>query len=185
MMSYAMSRQDADKYIPQLTEILKKNAMHLISVVPAPEESDLKYATDLVIVIKGGDVATRVRSPGCRFRDFTIRTRTRYNIRTEIHKIRDGFAKWYLYAWTDADEKIESWILVDLDMVRKYGLLDIKRDEIPNTDGTKFISISIGELDTWGCVIDRHGLNKQPSRNPPVRIQQTLLSKQAHHKIYM
>lgn len=68
-----------------------------------------------------------------------------------------------IYAWTGADEQIESWILVNLDNVRKSGLLDRDRKDIPNGDGTWFINIELSELDTHKCILSEYGLDELQS----------------------
>lgn len=160
-MGYEDNRRIADKYIPALKNILLQNAMKLISIDISSDEQDTKYATDLVMCVKGGDVATRVRNPTCVYRDFTVRSRTKYTehgTETEIHKLKRGFARWYLYAWTNDIPQIDSWVLIDLDIVRQHRLLDKDRREIPNGDGTWFIPITINELYEHDCIISHNNI---------------------------
>lgn len=147
----------ADKHLDAIVAVLKQNAMHLLSVHIAPEKSDLKEATDLVITVDGGDVAVRIRRPryNDRYKDLTIRAWRRGNIKTEIDKIRDGFARWYLYAWSDGNNGLMDWMLIDIDALRESGLLD-RKQIIKNKDGrTGFIAVSEGELRLNNCLIAR------------------------------
>jgi hypothetical protein len=107
---------------------------------------DLKHATDLTLKVTGGDIAARLRFPPCKYRDLTIRAQRDTGARTELAKIREGFAYRYFYGWIDENNNIAEWILVDLDKVREAGLLDKERCLIPNGDGTYFISITVKEL---------------------------------------
>lgn len=140
----------SQKHIPNMIKILQDNAMHLIDIKIADEYKDKNESTDLVIQVMGGDVAVRTRKTN--FRDFTIRSKSYYGQKTELDKLREGFAKWYLYAWEDRNGEYD-YILVDMDTVRESGILDIKRKEIPNVDGTKFVAIGLSELKNNDCII--------------------------------
>jgi len=139
----------ADSYLSEVEQILRENINLLVSIKVAPMEDDTQRATDMIIDIEGeGQVAVRLRR--LKFRDFTIRSKA--GGRTEIDKIRDGFARWYVYGWIE-NNMIDEWILVDLDQVRKENLLDNRRT-INNKDGiTGFISISIKELREKNCIL--------------------------------
>jgi len=139
----------ADSYLPEVEQILRENINLLVSIKIAPMEDDTQRATDMIIDIEGeGQVAVRLRR--LKFRDFTIRSKA--GGRTEIDKIRDGFARWYVYGWIE-NNMIDEWILVDLDQVRKENMLDNRRT-INNKDGiTGFISISLKELREKNCIL--------------------------------
>lgn len=109
----------------------------------------------MLIKIKGGDVALRVRNPSCTYRDWTIRSRAKYGNKTEIDKLKEGFADWYLYGWGDGKGNILEYILVDLHRVRQFKLLDKPRSHTPNGDGTYFIAIPIGELIMHDCIVSK------------------------------
>lgn len=137
------------RFMPQIVAILKENSKHLISIDIAPMHDDVHHATDLVLKINGiGSIAVRIRRyilnryTNMPYRDFTIRAKTRYNIKTEIHKLKEGFAQWYLYCWLDeTNENISSYILIDLNLVREYGIFDLNHRIRMNYDGTGFIAI--------------------------------------------
>ena len=151
-MSYAVQRKASDVYLDSFKEILKKHSMHFLSLEVSDEEKDTQEATDMIIKIEGGDVALRVRDASKPYRDLTIRSRSSNGGRTEIDKIREGFGDWYLYGWGNGGY-VKEYILVDLDKVREFNLLD-SRKEIQNYDGrTKFINIEIGELQMCGCLV--------------------------------
>lgn len=54
--------------------------------------------------------------------------------------------------WTDNQNTIQDYVLIDLDKVRSGSLLD-NRKTIANTDGTKFISIPLLELYKKDCLV--------------------------------
>jgi len=138
-----------------IVDVLKQNAMHLLSVQVASEQRDLKKATDLVITIEGGDVAVRIRRPGFRgkYRDLTIRSWRHSQATTELEKIRGGFCDWYLYGWSDGKDGLDDWFLVDLKQLRACGLLNDPPFKL-NPDGrTGFVYIADAVLRAHGCMV--------------------------------
>ena len=152
---YKLNKGFADTFNEQIKKILHDNAMLLIEINLADEYSDTKQATDLVIKVNRGCVAARVRRNVIGFRDFTIRSYSR-GYKTELQKLREGFADWYLYAWTD-DNTVLEYLMIDMNILRAAGLLDREREEITNNDGgaTRFIFIPLPELQAAKCVV-RH-----------------------------
>lgn len=151
--SYKSNRAFADSYLPEVIEILKRNAMHIVTIRVAPEEQDIQQATDMLIEVTGGSVAVRVRRPYKNIRDLTIRSRIRYGGITELAKLRAGYGDWYLYCWTGENEKIAEWILVDINKMRSSRILDEPRPEISNRDGTFFVAIPTSELCANDCIV--------------------------------
>lgn len=152
-MSYVQQRAISDKYLDSFKDILIQNSMNFLSMEISSEEKDTQEATDMVVKIEGGDVALRVREPSCKYRDLTIRVRSKNGGKTEAHKIHGGFGNWYLYGWGDGNKTVLEYILVDLNKLRKFKLLNRSRSQIPNDDGTKFFSIPIGELQMSSCIV--------------------------------
>ena len=138
-------------YYTQVENILKRNAGHFVSVTIADEFKDKKQATDFVVIIDGGEISVRIRRDNCKFRDLTIRSVNK-GMKTEIHKIMEGFSRYYLYCWTK-QKRITEWIFVDLDKFRESGLLESPRSDINNFDGTLFKAYSIQELHQNDCLI--------------------------------
>lgn len=151
-LGYQKDRCWADKYLSQVIKILRQHAVDLMKVNIAPRADDEQRATDVILKLFGGDVAVRLRRPGCRFRDLTIRSCRDSGYATELQKIRAGFADFYFYGWLDYNDRISEWILVDLDRVRQQRVLDDCQN-IPNGDGTYFIAIDARELQRRDCII--------------------------------
>jgi hypothetical protein len=151
---YKRDRAWADTYDVQSKNIIKLMPVaHFMDIDQASVERDMKCATDLVLKVKSGDIAVRLRRPGCKYRQLTIRSSRTNGMKTELAKVKEGFAFRYFYGWLNENNIIDEWILVDLDKVRSAGLLD-SRDETPNRDGrTSFISIGLEELESAGCLI--------------------------------
>lgn len=140
------------RYYSKIESIIKQNAGEFISVTVADTETDMKRATDFVIKVTGGDIAVRIRRADKPWRDLTIRS---YNngYKTEIHKLREGFGRFYLYCWENDKHELSEWVLVDLDKLRETGLLDKQRKQFENRDGTTcFIAFGIRELEQVGCI---------------------------------
>lgn len=139
-------------YYSQIKGIIEANAQQFISIEVASPEADMKQATDFVVRVVGGDIAVRIRRADVPYRDLTVRSYNNGN-KTEIHKLREGYGRFYLYGWTNAQNAISEWALIDLDKVRACGVLENRR-EISNKDGrTRFIAITLAELRGRGCVV--------------------------------
>ena len=142
----------ADGYVQQVKKILKENTMHMIAIDDSSPEQDMKESTDLVVKTMAGKVAVRIRRANCQYRDLTIRSWRASGAKTELPKIKEGFGDFYLYAWEDKNSELSNWILVNLDTLRKSGLLENRRT-ILNPDGiTGFINITVAELRLSGCL---------------------------------
>lgn len=140
----------SEKYMPTIKRILSKHALRFISVDIADEQEDMTQAFDLKITTQRGRVAVRIRRASSQYRDLTIRA---YNkgYKTEIHKLREGFGDWYLYAW-EGDNKISEYALIDINKARH--IFENDRDLIPNKDGgaTGFFAYSFDELIKCGAL---------------------------------
>lgn len=147
--------QFENKMRPNVIHLLQKHAGQIVSFEESTEEQDTKQATDFIIVAKKKTIAARVRRNNCTYRDLTIRTRSRYGYRTEIDKLLDGWGDLYFYGWEGKDNKINDYILVDIQKMRESGFLASisNRPHISNGDGTQFANISIMELKQYDCLI--------------------------------
>lgn len=148
--------------IIELKEIIHKHSKIFMDINKSTPVKDIHYATDYTIKTSNRDIAVRVRDPekkGRRFRDLTIRTKTKWNRKTEIDKIKEGYGDIYLYCWKDKNYKIKDYMIIDIHKLRSSKLLEKKRKPIPNVDsagnkdGTEFVPISIGELNEFDCIL--------------------------------
>lgn len=161
-VEYLPQRQQSDLYLPAFKRILLKNAMHFIDIEVSSEELDMTESTDMIVNIKGGQVALRVREPNILYRDLTIRSRSYYNQRTEIDKLKGGYCDFYLYGWGDGEGNIIEYIFIDLERVRTFKLFDLnlygyQRNQRMNKDGrTGFIFIELWELQMIDAYIDKN-----------------------------
>ena len=142
------------KHIEQVKEILRSQSMYIVNIEIATPEEDMKQSTDLKVKITAGDVAVRIRRD-IPWRELTIRAKNG-NGKTEIHKLREGFGDWYLYAWTIKDV-ITDWILADINIMRSKHCFDENRPVIINKDGyTGFVTYSINELESYNAIVAKN-----------------------------
>ena len=151
---YATDKEWEETHHAQVKSILAP-LMHLLAKLDvASIEKDRSYATDFELKLLGGTIAVRLRRWDCTFRDFTIRSYRTNGTETELSKLKKGYAYRYFYGWTNKQGEIAEWILVDLDKVRRAGLLEKQRRPRPNKDGeTFFIAIALKELFDEECIL--------------------------------
>ncbi len=98
-MSFREDKQWADRFRGEVEAIIRRHVGLVVTVRLADDHEDAKQATDMVVEVVGGTIAVRIRDDTRDFRDWTVRTSRASGVRTEIDKLREGFARWYLYAW--------------------------------------------------------------------------------------
>lgn len=149
-MTYSSNWNFSEKYIPEIKNILKKNAMHIVDIEIASPEDDMKHATDLRVKISGGNIAVRIRRSMYSYRDLTIRS-YKNGYKTELDKLREGFGDWYLYAWENKMQNgLAEYILIDLAAARPLFFTQL--NERDNNDGTRFAIITIPELEKYSAI---------------------------------
>lgn len=126
----------------------------------APAKRDMEQATDLILSVSSGDIAVRVRGKHHYKKaiekfgfDWSIRAYCRGH-KTEIHKLKEGFARWYFYAYSIDDcGKLAAWWVIDMDKVRSENVLARDWPAYPNGDGTSGLYIPIRVLEAMGCIV--------------------------------
>lgn len=158
---YQRDREWETSYQSQVMSILNTLISHLVILEIASDEIDKKRATDFSMRLKGGDIAVRLRRPYYDYRDLTIRAKRDNGVKTELAKIIEGYAFRYFYGWTNEQQRIAEWMLIDLDKVRAQGILEKDRRLIANRDpatgkpdGTHFMPIPAKELYDAGCLLE-------------------------------
>jgi hypothetical protein len=156
LTKWQLDKAWADEYVPAIRAVVDRIASKIINIQIATEQDDQENATDYIITIDAGKIACRVRRSNCGFRDLTIRAWRSSGAKTELNKIKEGFARWYLYAWANEKHGFCDWILVNLDRLRESGLLLEQRKLIYNKDGTTaFITITLTELIQHNALVHR------------------------------
>ncbi len=151
---YETNRSFADGHDAAIRKIIQDNIGRIMTVQLAGDVKDRRAGADYTVRCHaGGDVAVRVRR-NIDHRDLTIRSFAN-GVRTELEKIISGYGDWYVYAWTDDNNRICDWVLVDLGRLRQAHMLS-GRPTIMNPDGeTGFIHIPIIELMRADCLAAR------------------------------
>lgn len=111
---YQSARAFSDRYIPTIQKIV---GQHLLK--PASFELDADEATDLIVMTaRDIRIAARVRNDTYLDRygyEFTIRSKVRSGVDTELDKVRRGMAQWMFYGFGAPDsDQIPHWWLIDL-----------------------------------------------------------------------
>lgn len=137
----------SDGFLPHAKRIIGE---HLL--VAAPMQIDCKEASDLIFLVSGrGNVAFRVRRPHYMDDypfDVTFRSDREGFEQTELDKILDGNARWFLYGFGAADGvTLARWYLLDLNLFRGAILRGrVSRDghhKKHNGDGTGFVAFDV------------------------------------------
>ena len=162
-MNFKSNWNFAERHLPSIQQKLQQlPAGVFLDFQTAEMQKDYEEATDLILRVAGGTMAVRVRSRkhwelGAKYGfDWSVRYKIGRH-KTEIHKLREGFADWYFYAYSaDGRGELQAWWLIDLDAVRNKDILNSNKigDEWPindNHDGTHGLYIPIKALD--GCII--------------------------------
>ena len=169
MNNWKEQKDKVDKYNLQAIKIVKECIAKHIEVEISSIYKDQNEATDLVIKRKKEDVALRIRSEHVWKKEWTVRSSLDSGHETELNKIRKGFTRWYLYGWAKGDT-IESWIFIDLDIVREKNILNMdwseknNKNEFGESDGTHYISIPIKYLKDNGCIDSLHNITFEDSK---------------------
>lgn len=150
---YNDDRAYGDRFLPEVTSIIRRHVTAIPMIIVAPEEADQKECSDLM-VLHGSDrrVAVRIRRPGFadRFPDqFTLRFSRDNGVETEMSKIADGWGDLLFYGHASADEmSIGPWWLIDLKAFRAVLIRQqpIERGTVNNGDGTWFAWFKISSF---------------------------------------
>jgi hypothetical protein len=131
------------------TSIGEIPAKYFFDVETADYYKDTQESTDLILKLSGGDVAVRVRQFKYIYHfptldqkplayDWSVRFRSRNGFRTEIDKLRDGYARWYFMGIANDDETdLYDYGLIDLDKCRVDDVFHSELWQVnPNGDGT-------------------------------------------------
>ena len=150
-MTYREDRNWSNKYIPEISEIIGLNARFLMTINVSSDDKDMGEATDLVLSIGGGDIAIRLLREK-KYNTFTIRSFRSSGTKTELAKIKSGYAKWYFFGWCK-DEVLDDWLIIDLDKLRESGLLDGYTTIMNKDKTTGFIAIPLEDLAFSECIV--------------------------------
>ena len=142
------------RHLSEIRRILNRYSYIFTKLREATPEEDMKQGFDAVFSFDSIKIPVRIRdNKYWEYADFTIRSRTRFNGETEIHKLRSGFGDYYFYAWRNKDNtRIERYVIVNLNQFRQ-SMIDKHGPEIPNGDGTCFYPYDLFDMIKCGAVV--------------------------------
>jgi len=120
MTEWENDKKWADKFIPEVTEILGR-----CLIVVSNEEMDQKENTDLIILTTGTvRIAVRIRRPKYYKKypdDITFRYSRPSGTKSEYEKMKDGWGDYFFYGIsTESEYTLATWILIDLKQFREW-----------------------------------------------------------------
>jgi len=138
-------------------EIIRKHLVPLAVIVrDGYAKEDMEQCKDFVmnIAVGTGDVLCRVRRKQFLERfgaQFSIRYRSRSGKPTEIHKLREGKGRWYLFGYSDGKAKFAYWRIFDINKMREDRVFDDMNlwTIRSNPDGSKGMYCDISKLEKY------------------------------------
>ena len=155
-------RAEEIQFMSDIERIIKDNfnlfSQDITSIELSTTDEDTKESFDLVYKSKI-EISVRIRNNYyLKFCDFTIRSKAKYNGKTELDKILEGKGSIYLYAWKDVNnKKLQSWVLIDINKIRPF-LKTTKTKDISNNDGTYFKKYYLSDINDEGGLIKYYHL---------------------------
>ena len=148
-------RQFEYRFKNQIFSILKKNNILMpfinwnIELSSEDEDCNLSYDMKFNGMI---ELSVRIRkNEYLKYRDFTIRSKSKNGYKCEIDKLIEGMGRIYFYGWMDkAETLIEDWIVIDINKIRN-NLTDGTYRQ--NSDNTGFMFYPISFLKYHNAVI--------------------------------
>ena len=125
-----MSFQFEKEHKKAAREIIRKYLVPFVVIVrDGDAKEDMEQCKDFVmnIAVGTGDVLCRVRRKQFLERygaQFSIRYRSRGGKPTEIHKLRRGKGRWYLFGYSDGKAKFACWWIFDINKMREDRVFD-------------------------------------------------------------
>jgi len=153
-------RQEEYKFKSQIFGILKRNNILLpyinwnIELSSEYEDCKLSYDMKFNGMI---ELSVRIRkNEYLKYRDFTIRSKSKNGYECEIDKLMKGMGKIYFYGWMNkAETAFDDWIVVNINAIRSH-LMD--GEFRSNTDNTGFLFYPIEWLRKHNAIIAEYQL---------------------------
>lgn len=135
------------RHFPIVRRILNQYCYLFTQFREATFNEDVNEGFDAVFTTpESKKIPIRIRKVAySKYMDFTVRSRSKYGMETEIHKIKKGFGDFYFYAWEGERCSIEKFMILDLDIFRST-VIDKPDDKRKNNDGTEFNTYSLRSL---------------------------------------
>lgn len=148
-----------NKYLLQVRKILVSKAYIFTRFRESTLKEDREQGFDAVLSFPDVKIPIRIRkNEYLRFMDLTIRSKSKYDLKTEIHKLKEGFGDFYFYGWSDEtrdkkeNNKIVTYMILDLNVFRNTIIDKPTHTDRPNNDGTCFNCYSRALLFDNRCI---------------------------------
>jgi hypothetical protein len=131
--------QHISKALPNLTKYFKFR--------PSTNEEDSNLSFDLVFNLDF-TISVRIRkNKYLKYKDLTIRSKSKNNGKTEIDKIMEGKAQVYFYAYmNECEDKLIKVFMADVEAIRKLTFVkDYKHKK--NNDNTEFFTYNFKDIE--------------------------------------
>jgi len=155
-MSYEDQRQIADKYMGVIRPLIEKCVRQTITISVADPENDMKFATDYVVKTDGVSIGCRTLNIEnfLKYPNFTIRSALKSGCKTELHKVKEGYPRWYFLGWHEAiTKKVDLWVFIDMDKFRKTSINNpVIVDKWNDDGGSAFNTYNINDMLNDGCI---------------------------------
>jgi hypothetical protein len=157
--NFAANAAFSNRHMDEQMRIVKEYIGQVLAppevIVCTGNALDTRRSTDVRIKTRGGDVCLRVRR-NIGYRDLTIRWSVPSGYPTEIDKLRKGDGDWFFYFWTDDNDVISDWWIIDIEKMRHAGMLERRWPIKPNDDGSSFIIVDYDSLQDARCILVTH-----------------------------
>lgn len=136
------------KYLTQVKRILINKSYIFTKFREATPTEDMNYGFDAVLSFPDVKIPVRIRKfQYLKFMDLTIRSKSRYGLKTEIDKLKEGFGDFYFYAWSNEENtKIMTYMVLNLEAFRNTVINSPTWANKSNNDGTFFHTYSMKAL---------------------------------------
>lgn len=155
-------RQYEYKFIKEISDIFIEHDMlrycTKMKLIPSTEYEDFQLSYDMKLDAGRFELSVRIRQYSyLRYKDFTIRTRSKNGGLCEYDKLIQGKGQTYFYGWMNQDQtRLADWIIVDINKIRAH--LHEGEDK-KNPDGTMFKAYKIAWIqDLGGLISNRDGI---------------------------
>lgn len=157
----------AKMHEPECIKILQNNLKNITNIEVSTLFDDINHAVDLVIILKGSKAQIRVRMPKYHYMsDFTVQISKVSGTETEMEKFLRGDVDWYLLCWSNSNEKIFKWILIDMHKILEKNILTkyMSEPKLNKTNGQYFVCIDWSVLEKMGCLVNEYNMYRYDTK---------------------
>jgi hypothetical protein len=138
-IDFLWGEQYKDKIQSVVIQYLPEIMLHLRGWRDATAEEDKFQATDFVLPRLS--IASRVRRPWQHYRDLTLRKDRPSGNPQERDKIAAGYGDIAAYGWTDFNNHMSEYVIVDFHTMRKTNIINEWDEVRENQDGSSTFCI--------------------------------------------